>query len=894
MSKTYTVQLGDALSNIANQQHVDLNQILALNPRYQPNPDLIQIGDIITLPELVATETSSQTYNVQAGDTLLAIAIQQQVDFNQILALNPKYQPNPDLIEIGDIITLPEPVTAETNEPISPVAPPEPKRPLCNTGSLETPPQCEGTDIKNVLFVTEEQGKQYYCLDESSQQYLEEEASYTQQLIEGFQQILEQAPDAKAASEQDHLDHANKKKQWAIDAANVGAIAIEPPKNETQAASSPQDDNPKRVQAKLKELEQRRRFVSNYHPPFLKDESSVDDVKARVIQSIEQEIAYYEQLKTSTPESQKPTTSAVTLESFTHSKTLTTKPARKHIVEVFSVRQNQFIYVRAEFLEREQTYWHKRTTNQTMLSKLRDGNVEEFKDAIIKDIKDSVTKKIENPEIELVLKEWQAEGGNSGEWKASHYILNEDGDTRFATNAEAQLLRWGASAAVKSTFEPSKGNVDIGIKAEAAYSLAEASVEFTSYLPYEAGFPISLSYTDANKQTMNHSFGRFRTNCTAKLSCFAGAMVSGSAGVSNQNSQNNQQQPAGHSILLAPSVGMGVNQATGQVGVKAEGFAGAQVGGELSGALEWQHPDKEITLNFAELAKLKAEGNVAFGLGGGVDFQIELRGSELYLLCNGRIVWGAGGSGGFGATVNFEQIWELAQVVWDGLQYVDYRQLENVNSLMYEYLMRSSYIAFATNTVQTISNPTKALVNAINLGVDTIDLLWSRRQSQQLEAEMLSERILNKQAWSGITPDKLQPETIGMMLDTLTETFYDSWEKDQERAICYLLGSSIYSWRKFEEVLARMNPTGQKQNNDKSLFDNLARLNAILDNQQQQEFNDWVHTLAQQDTLAKLTQVRGSAIPFIPYTGDRFDIKRNQINEQLASIGRTPKSGQYV
>ncbi|MGO2498562.1 MAG: hypothetical protein ACTH6I_11140 [Vibrio litoralis] len=91
-----------------------------------------------------------------------------------------------------------------------------------------------------------------------------------------------------------------------------------------------------------------------------------------------------------------------------------------------------------------------------------------------------------------------------------------------------------------------------------------------------------------------------------------------------------------------------------------------------------------------------------------------------------------------------------------------------------------------------------------------------------------------------------------------------------------------------------MNPTGQKQNNDKSLFDNLARLNAILDNQQQQEFNDWVHTLAQQDTLAKLTRVRGSAIPFTPYTGDRFDIKRNQINEQLASIGRTPKNGQYV
>ncbi|GLT13470.1 LysM peptidoglycan-binding domain-containing protein [Vibrio algivorus] len=835
----------------------------------------------------------SQTYTVKDGDTLLAIAIQQQVDFNQILALNPKYQPNPDLIQIGDIIRLPQPVTAETNQPISPVAPLEPKRPLCNVGSLEAPPQCEGTDIKNVLFVTKEQGKQYYCLDEKAQQYLEEEASYTQQLIEGFQRVLEQAPDAQTASEQDHLEHINKKKQWAIDAANAGAIAVEQPKNETQAASAPQDDNPKRVEAKLKELEQRRRFVSSYRPPFLKDESSVDDVKARVLQSIEKEITYYEQLAEPTTNPQKPATSAVTLENFTHSKTLTTKPASKHIVEVFSVRQNQFVYVRAEFLEREQTYWRKRTTTQTMLSKLRDGNVGAFKDAIIKDIKDGITKKIENPEIELVFKEWKAEGGNSGEWKASHYILNEDGDTRFATSAEAQLLRWGASAAVKSTFEPSKGNVDIGVKAEAAYSLAEASVEFTSYLPYEAGFPISLSYTDANKQTMNYSFGRFRTNCTAKLSCFAGAMVSGSAGVSNQGSQNSQQ-PAGHSILLAPSVGMGVNQATGQVGVKAEGFVGAQVGGELSGGLEWQHPEKETTLSFSELAKLKAEGNLSVGAGFGGDFQIILDDGQLILYCNGRIVWGAGGSGGFGATVNFEQIWELAQVIWDGLQYVDYRQLDNVNNDMYEYLTQSSYMAFATNLVTIVSNPAQAWKNAILAGSTKVNIWWNRRQSQQIEAEILARHIINKQAWSGITPDKLQPETIGMMLDTLAETFYDSWEKDQERAICYLLGNSIYSWRKFEEVLARINPEGKKQNSDKSLFNNLARLNAILDYAQQQEFNDWVHNLAQEDKLTKLAQIKGTTRPFTPYTGNRFDMKRNQVGVQLASIGRTPQNGRYV
>ena len=91
-----------------------------------------------------------------------------------------------------------------------------------------------------------------------------------------------------------------------------------------------------------------------------------------------------------------------------------------------------------------------------------------------------------------------------------------------------------------------------------------------------------------------------------------------------------------------------------------------------------------------------------------------------------------------------------------------------------------------------------------------------------------------------------------------------------------------------------MNPEGKKQNSDKFLFDNLVRLNAILDNQQQQEFNDWVHTLAQKDKLTKLAQVKDTTRPFTPYKGNQFDMKRNQINTQLASIGRPPKSGQYV
>ncbi|MGV3003306.1 LysM peptidoglycan-binding domain-containing protein [Vibrio sp. E150_018] len=828
----------------------------------------------------------SQTYTVQAGDTLLAIAIQQQVDFNQILALNPKYQPNPDLIFPGDVIVLPSDPEPEPQAPLPDVEPPQVKRPVSDQGSLIHPPACQGKDIKDVLFFTQDKGSQYYCLDEQAIALLNEEIQATEQLIANLKAVQDSAPDPKTATDEDHLAHIKKKQQWAEQAVNAGAIAIEETKDQTSKEET--KSNQQLVKAKLKELEKRRRIVDGYNPIF-NNESATQILKQRVLADIQATIEYNQALQTKAEtKDQKPNNLGVNLQNFTKNKTLTTHPASQHVLEAYSVSRNQFVYVRITYVERERIAWDRRPTNSTMLSALREGNVAGFKEALLNNIKETVTKTIENPSIEMVFKEWKAEGGNSGEWKASHYILNQDGNTRFAASSEAQLLRWGATAALKSTFEPTQGKVDIGIKAEAAIALAEASVEFKSYLPYESGFPLSLSYKDANGDTQHYSFGRFRTNCTTKLSCFAGAMVTGSAGVTNQP----QEQEAGHSMLLSPSVGMAVKP-NGEVGVKAEGFAGVQAGGQITGALEWQDPDKETTLNFEPLAELKAEGNLNLGVGFGGDFQLILDTGKLYLYCNGRIVWGAGGSGGFGANINFENIWKLAQVVWQGLQYVDYRQLENINKDMYEYLTRTSYMAFAFNAYEAISDPAQAWENAVKLGTREVDEWWKNRQYQKNEADLLTRRILNKQAWLEVKPDKLPPETIGMMLDTLTETFFERWEEPQEQAICYLLASSISSWRKFEEVLAHMSPDGSKQEGEKVLFDNLARINAILDWQQQDDFNDWVFKLAQKDKFTKLVTIR-SPLPFTPRKGNSWSDKREAVEQQLAKIGRAPQGSRYV
>jgi LysM repeat protein len=50
---TYVVQQGDTLFSIARRYGLSLDQLLAVNPSFAANPDLIHIGDILTIPTAV-------------------------------------------------------------------------------------------------------------------------------------------------------------------------------------------------------------------------------------------------------------------------------------------------------------------------------------------------------------------------------------------------------------------------------------------------------------------------------------------------------------------------------------------------------------------------------------------------------------------------------------------------------------------------------------------------------------------------------------------------------------------------------------------------------------------------------------------------------------------------
>jgi LysM repeat protein len=129
----YTVQSGDTLFSIATSYGFFPEDFQAINPELAVNPNSLYIGQKLNIPECddgtgtpspstdgegdVATPTpegntappGSQTYIVQAGDTLFSIALRFNVTVDAIVAATDFLVSAETIIRPGDVLIIPPP-----------------------------------------------------------------------------------------------------------------------------------------------------------------------------------------------------------------------------------------------------------------------------------------------------------------------------------------------------------------------------------------------------------------------------------------------------------------------------------------------------------------------------------------------------------------------------------------------------------------------------------------------------------------------------------------------------------------------------------------------------------------------------------------------------------------
>ncbi|MGF1695742.1 LysM peptidoglycan-binding domain-containing protein [Vibrio lamellibrachiae] len=819
----------------------------------------------------------SKTYLVKPGDTLLQIAIEQNTQFNTLLELNPKFQTNPDLIKVGEAVILPD---EEALEPIELNAPDESQDEEASfdeCGDVVAASLCATMEVHDILFVTGESPLEYYSLDEASVEKLNIEVGKVNNHLEDYTKLCELAPGkGEVVSTQQAEQLHDARQRWYAKAHNNQIL---PAPSMREVPEKPAGDSTQiTIRGKLAELEKRRRIV-NMHGGWLSQQSE-KFLKAEVLARIDSEHAYYKSL-----------VREETNESLTRGPKKATDSMPHHLVEVYSVKENKTLYIRNKELDKSKktTGWQKTARAKETRTVVNSGDLQGIGKAIIDDIEKDVIKKSLSPTLKDNLVKWQPKGFKGAEWKAARYILNDDKETVFAISTEAQMLRWAASGSVDAEVDVSEAEAKLGIGAATSFSLFEAKATIAQYYPYENGLAVGFSFINANKETEYYPFGCFRLEGKAEIGCFIGRTAETSAQAhpnlprrkdtsdhpSKEAANNIDENGSSIGALFVPDIEMG-RSPKGDIGFKVDVFQGAKLSGQLTGAMEWLPPEDAHTDKFKALAKITTEANVAIGKGFKFDFQLAMRGTKFYVYWSGRIVYGKGGGGSFATEIDLGNLWDLAKIILQGLQHVDYRVLGNIDKATYQYLVDSTIIAYASKLVKSPVGAFEKIVTSSQTEYAELKLRFDQMKDRKEMALILAERILSNTTGGDVSFDSLQPEAIGRMLSILVEQFPFSFNQDQENAICKLLSESTYSWHKFEEILLHMSTDGRK-GDERTLFSNLGRINAILDGRQQRDFNLWVSELVAVDKVQKI-----DSVPYIALSGEALSKKKLIVISQCA------------
>ncbi|WP_332726620.1 LysM peptidoglycan-binding domain-containing protein [Pseudomonas sp. ESBL9] len=800
----------------------------------------------------------STTYIVKYGDTLSEIAQQLGVKMADLQALNP-FIADPDFLREGWALRLPD-------TPSQPSLPPPAHDESATCIALMGQTECD-EELVEVVHITGD--PYFYVLTETQCKALKQETTKVQALMDELHQNLAnslpvtqckkpQAPSAECTCTRCVKD------VWSAKAQLAGLLMREPAPQANNAAPLTSEND---LEGELATLQKARDWYQHYWPTRAlqtRVESNWETLRAKKTQALDQQISKLQAQRATQPTAVPASGAFNSGSSDSETNANDAAPDLKH-GKGRSSRREGGIQSRSGILVLEIsvfgdparryyipyrliTAWHVRVSTRVMAGK--PFNKQLAKD-LIKDIKEAISdgrKAGPLGNLELKIGLWNSQTDNllNALHKEVAWTTDQSGAMPYAVSAQAHALRFAASASAGvNSWEPEEGNIDVGVKGSAAFSLGEGSVSFDRYFPDKGGYVATMAYRNALGEEVLHPMGVFRLGGKLELSCFVGAKSQVETGVNIQYKPS--ETPAGATALLGPPT-MEVGR-SGYVGVKCDAFAGAQTGGALSGFFEWIEPDEggkairdPARGNWVKLAEVKGEGNIAVGAGIAGEFGISISNDRLAFNCKGSLVFGPGAGGGFGTVVELDQVGKLALLFCNALADMDYRYLIGVTEEAFSYIASGLY--------QAATFRAKEFRQGFEQPVLAMSTWWKKRKATKIEADNLAsflishknDRILRIRQ-QDIPLSMLPPETLGPMVYLLTEGVIaagiGSFNEKQEQALVILL-SEVRRWRQFIKVLEHCSRDASKVN----AMNSLERINALLDGYEQNEFNRFIDSLA--------------------------------------------------
>ncbi len=125
---TYTVRAGDTPLEIAQRFGIAVSALLTANGLTEEDATRLQAGQVLVIPlQSNGTGSVSQTYKVQAGDTIARIASRFGVAMDDLLRVNGLTSETARTLQIGQVLNIPAASGQASSPPVQPTATPVPQ-----------------------------------------------------------------------------------------------------------------------------------------------------------------------------------------------------------------------------------------------------------------------------------------------------------------------------------------------------------------------------------------------------------------------------------------------------------------------------------------------------------------------------------------------------------------------------------------------------------------------------------------------------------------------------------------------------------------------------------------------------------------------------------------------
>jgi hypothetical protein len=383
-------------------------------------------------------------------------------------------------------------------------------------------------------------------------------------------------------------------------------------------------------------------------------------------------------------------------------------------------------------------------------------------------------------------------------------------------------MRYSYGTSVASKFDLKKREIDLSFKSESSLALAEGKIEGNFYWPDADGAEVTFADTPTRGsragQEIECNIGVFRFKATAELAGFAGASLQASAGLTFGMKEGK--------VKMRGSVKQSDNKDENYVGVGGEAFAGIKGTGSVSGAGEWQNPEKGH--DWVALVKLGVSATAAAGLSLEGSFAIRYIDGRFVVHFSGQAVAGVGGGGKFACTVGVKHIGSFLTYIYHQLKNEDFHFAGVIATKAFDYYVTYSTYGLVTGEdvremYEKGKQSFRTMAKAIN---HKLEIMQSNVDEQQ-RLEKLAEHIISNKQNLTCQP----PETKGQILYSLTPRFWISFEEKQEEAIIAIL-KTAQTWNDYVEIVSHCSSGGQKIPQEEGE----KRLWKILDGKERNQF----------------------------------------------------------